>query len=111
MARKHGGLGIPNINNFWKSFRLSWFRRGINSKSTWFKLHTSEVSPYALDPAKSNFDSLNKARTKCKNPFWKELYSSLINCRLNVLQDFHEEYRHIQINGEPYITSNNDSIM
>ena len=51
-ARKHGGLGVPNINNFWKSLRLSWFRRAINSKSTWYKLHISEVSPFAFDPIK-----------------------------------------------------------
>ena len=79
--------------------------------STWSKLHSSEVSPFAFDPVKSNFDLLNKAKTKCKNPFWKELYSSLITCPLNVLQDFPEEYRYIPINGEPYITENNVSIM
>ena len=37
----------------------------------------------------------------CKNPFWKELYSSLITCRLNILQDFPEEYRYITINSKP----------
>ena len=91
--------------------RISWFRKGINSKSTWSKLHNSKVSQYAFDPVKSNFDLLNKAKTKCKNPFWKELYSSLITCQLNVLHDFPEEYRYIPINGEPYITENNVSIM
>ena len=35
MARKHGGLGVPNVNNFWKSLRMSWFRRAIHSESTW----------------------------------------------------------------------------
>ena len=91
MARKHGGLGVPNINNFWKSLRLSWFRRAINSESTWYKLHTYEVSPFAFDPVKSNHDSLMKAKSKCKNPFWKEMYASLITCRLNVLLDFPQE--------------------
>ena len=74
MAGRPGGLVVPNINNFWKSLRLSWFRREINSKSTWYKLHISEVSPFAFDPIKSNYDSLSKARSKCKNPFWKDAF-------------------------------------
>ena len=56
MARKHGGLGVPNINTFWKSLRLSWFRRSIYSESTWYKLYTHEVSPFAVDLVKSNYD-------------------------------------------------------
>ena len=58
MAIKHGGFGVSNINTFWKSLRMSWLRRSINSDSTWFKLHCHEVFPYAFDPEKSNYDSL-----------------------------------------------------
>ena len=61
----------------------------------------------AFDPQKSNFESLTKAKSKCSNPFWKEVYSSLIECRLNVLLNYPAEYRHIPINGEPLITCNN----
>ena len=62
--------------------------------------------PNAFDPIKSNFESLTKAKAKCKNPFWKEIYSSLIDCRLNVLLDHPAEYKYIPINGEPFITGN-----
>ena len=62
--------------------------------------------PAAFDPIKSNFESLNKAKVKCKNPFWKEIYSSLIDCRLNILLDYPDEYKYIPINGEPFITGN-----
>ena len=47
---------------------------------------------------------------KCMNPFWKEIYTSLLECRLNVLLDFPQEYRYVPINGEPHITSNGISI-
>ena len=107
MAVKEGGFGVPNMNIFWKSIRMSWLRRSIGSESTWFKLHQQEVYPNAFDPNKSNFESLNKAKVKCSNPFWKEVYSSLIECRLNVLLDHPSEYRYIPINGEPSITCNN----
>ena len=72
MTKQQGGLGILNINNFMRALRMSWFRRSIESKSTWSKLHRQEVSPHAFDPVKSNFDSLNKAKAICTNPFWKE---------------------------------------
>ena len=93
MAVKHGGFGVPNINTFWKSLRMSWLRRSINSDSTWFKLHCQKVFPYAFDPEKSNYDALTKAKAKCMNPFWKEIYASLLECRLNVLLDFPKEYK------------------
>ena len=71
MTVKEGGFGVPNVNVFWKAIRMSWLRRSIESESTWFKLHKQEVFPYAFDPSKSNFETLNKAKSKCKNLFWK----------------------------------------
>ena len=35
MTKQQGGLGIPNINNHWHALRMSWFRRSIDSRSTW----------------------------------------------------------------------------
>ena len=85
---------------------MSWLRRSISSDSTWFKLHSYEVFPNAFDPIKSNFESLTKAKVKCMNPFWKEVYSALLECWLNVLLDHPHVYRHVPINGEPHITNN-----
>ena len=34
MAVRDGGFGIPNINFFWKSIRMSWLRRLIDSEAT-----------------------------------------------------------------------------
>ena len=106
MAVKHGGFGVPIINTFWKSIRMSLFKRLISSDSTWFKLHHYEVFPNAFDPIKSNFESLSNAKSKCMNPFWKEIYSALLECRLNVLLNHPYEYRYVPINGEPHITNN-----
>ena len=39
MPKKLGGLGMADIDNFWKALRLSWFRRFLDPKSTWAKLH------------------------------------------------------------------------
>merc|ERR1711867_381349 len=97
--------GIPRVNLFWKAIQMSW---SVDSDSTWLRLHKQEVYPHAFDPHKSNFESLSKAKLICKYPFWKDVYSSLIDCRLNILLDFPNEYKHIPINGETLITGNNN---
>ena len=38
------------------------------------------------------------------------MYSSLLECRLNILLNHPQEYRHIPINGEPHITNNGVSV-
>ena len=110
MAVKDGGFGIPNINTFWKSIRMSWLRRLIFSEATWAKLHRYDVSPCSFDPCKSNFESIMNAKSKSTNLFWKEVYSSLLEVRQNVLLSHPQEYKYIPINGEPHITSNKVSV-
>ena len=85
MSVRNGGSGVPNIKTFWKAIRMSWLRKSICLESSWFKLHRHDVYPNVFDPQKSNFESLTNAKSKCVNPFWKEVYSSMIECRLNVL--------------------------
>ena len=80
MPIKEGRFGIPRVNLFWKAIRMSWLRRSAESDSTWLRLHKQEVYPHAFDPYKSNFESLSKAKSICKNPFWKDVYSLLIDC-------------------------------
>ena len=70
------------------------------------QLHNFETSPNTFNPISSNFESLNRAKMQCKNRFWRELYSSLIACRLNILKKYPEEFIFIPINGEPLITKN-----
>ena len=110
MAVRDGGFGIPNINSFWKAIRMSWLRRLIDSEATWAKLHRHEVAPCYFDPCKSNFVSISNAKRKSTNLFWKDVYGSLLDCRLNILVNYPQEYRYIPINGEPQITSNRVSI-
>merc|ERR1711895_124381 len=106
MAVKDGGFGIPNINTFWKAIRMSWLRRFIGSEATWAKLHRHEVAPFSFDPCKANFETIINAKRKTTNLFWKDVYGSLLDCRLNILVNYPQEYRYIPINGEPKITLN-----
>ena len=72
----------------------------------WAKMHRSETALHTFNPITSNFDGLTKARLLCKNSFWKEVYASLISCRLNILTKHPAELLTIPINDEPLITNN-----
>ena len=110
MSKKIGGLGMPNINIFWKSIRMSWLRRLVKSDATWAKLHKAETFPYTFNPINSTYEDLTKATTICKNSFWKDIYASLLLCRRNILTIHPEEFITLPMNGEPQITNNNIAI-
>ena len=44
------------------------------------------------------------------NPVWKEVYSSLLACRKNLIKASPPEFLTLPVNGEPYITKNNIAI-
>ena len=75
MSKKLGGLGMIDVNLFWKAIRLSWLRRIIDSKAMWAKLHKADTFTYTFNPLNSNYDDLVKAKTLCKNSFWKDIYA------------------------------------
>ena len=104
MLKKLGGLGMIDINLFWQALRMSWLRRQINSNATWAKLHRDETIPFTFNPISSNYEDLLKAKTVCKNSFWKDIYASLLLCRRNVLNIHPEEFITLPINREPQIT-------
>ena len=40
---KHGGLGMPDVANFWTAFKFSWLRRLLQSNSFWPKLFLKTI--------------------------------------------------------------------
>ena len=79
----------------------------LNEQADKMRLTTA---PNSVDPITSNFDCLTKARTVCKNQFWKDVYASLSTCRINILSKYSAEFITVPINFEPFIIKNNDSI-
>ena len=86
---------------------MSWLRRLITSKSTWAKLHRAETYPYTFDPYNSDQEGLTKVKEKTNNFFWKDVYTSLLQCRNSVITTHPEESITLPINGEFQITRNN----
>ena len=89
---------------------MSWLRRLINSNATWAKMHRADTFPYTFNASNSIYDDLVKAKTMCKNSFWKDIYASLLLCRRNVFNIHLEEFITLPINGEPQIPKNNIAI-
>ena len=73
-------------------------------------MHRAETFPYTFNPSNSNYNDLVKAKSLCKNSFWKDIYASLLICRRNILTIHPEEFITLPINGEPQITKNNKAI-
>ena len=78
--------------------------------STWANLHKLEISPNTFNPYNLNQEGLIKAKELTNNYFWKDVYASLLQCRLNVISLYPQEAISLPINGEPLITSNNCAI-
>ena len=90
-----------NVNFFLKAIRMSWLRRLITSKSTWANLHKLETFPNTFNPYNSNQERLIKAKEQTNNYFWKDVYASLLQCRLNVTSLYPQEAIHCLLMGSP----------
>ena len=101
---------MTDINLYWKAITMSWLRRLVKSNATWAKLHRADTFPYTFNPINSNYEELVKAKTMCKNSFWKDIYASLLLCRRNILTIHPEEFIRLPMNGKPLINNNNIAI-
>ena len=54
--RSTGGLGLPNLTDFFNSMGMTWFRRMGNSKSFWLTMLNEQIraKPYSI-PSLSEF--------------------------------------------------------
>ena len=44
LPEKIGGLGMPDIEEFWISLKYSWLRRLLNTNSFWPKIILNQIS-------------------------------------------------------------------
>ena len=85
LPEKNGGLGMPDMQKFWTSFKFSWLRRLITTTSFWPKIITSQVNK-VLESDLNIFEILQLGASKLlqmskqlKNEFWKQVFSSVID--------------------------------
>ena len=84
MSEKNGGLGLVDIKHFWTSLKFSWLRRLGNTSAFWPKILLNSIQKITM--AKTNINDLlylssgtiGKVLKRMKNPFWKQVLSSII---------------------------------
>ena len=73
-----GGLNLPDIENSWTAFKLSWFRRMQNSQGKWVKIFLSIARESAnISDVYDLFLKISTTENKCiakniSSVFWKE---------------------------------------
>ena len=84
--QSHGGLAIPNLQNFWDSLKLAWLPRLIQADDdcTWKRLALSKISFALRIPNLSaerlleeGPDSITRAAKAISNPFWQAVLTKM----------------------------------
>ena len=84
LPEKLGGLGMPDIENFWLAFKFSWLRRLLTSESYWPNILRQQISKiHKKDLSVSQLLELGpcllgKIGKSLKNIFWGQVLQSTI---------------------------------
>ena len=84
LPEKLGGLGMPDIEQFWQAFKFSWLRRLLTTNSFWPSILLNQVS-VIQDKNISSCQLLElgpclvlKIAKSLKNKFWAQVLSTTI---------------------------------
>ena len=84
LPAKNGGLGMPDISNFWLAFKFSWFRRLLTTEAFWPQLLLENISKYvnyqisACELLELGASKLLEISKCVKNPFWKQVLGTAV---------------------------------
>ena len=99
------GLGLQNLNNFWKALKLSWFRQTYNSNSFWLKLLAENTKLANVNNIMfSSMTELRQTFRKYNNPFWTQAFSALEQCSNYLLDTEPKNYLRTNILKNKSIT-------
>ena len=109
---KYGGLGMPDINNFWTAFHFSWFRRLLTSQSFWpqillksiFKITNTNLTICQL--MQLGASKLVEISKKLSNPFWKEVLKSSHSISVGMLFCFPQKLIYSPLFYNPLVVRN-----
>ena len=82
LPEKAGGLGFTDVHCFWQSLKFSWLRRLCYSGGFWPKLLELTVKTIVGVPVTTvkllqfGPSKLSDIGKKCRNNFWKQIFSS-----------------------------------
>ena len=78
-----GGLGMPDINTFWKAFKFSWLRRLILTRSFWPNILQDQIKDILgtnltlIEVCQLGASKLSVISKQIKNVFWKQVFADV----------------------------------
>ena len=116
LPEKLGGLNVPDVEQFWLSFKFSWLRRLLTTKAFWpnivlneiSNIQNSQVTPtelLQLGPA-----LLCNMGKKLKNKFWQQVLFSAMNITEGAIFSHPEKLSTSSFWYNPFIRRNNKVI-
>ena len=116
LSEKAGGLGILDVNSFWKSLKFSWLRRALNTTAFWPKilcLSVKRIEGYErtiselLQEGPIHLSNIGK---KMSNKFWKEVFCTINLFMQGALFCYPDKILTAPIWDNPSILQNNKAV-
>ena len=113
LPEKLGGLNVPDIENFWLSFKFSWFRRILSTTAIWPNILMSKLSSIynqPLDPSQLlqlGPAMLHNMSKKLTNTFWQQVLMSAQKIAEGAIFTFPEKVGCSSFWHNPIIKRNN----
>ena len=81
-----GGLNAPNISDFWKSLKFSWFRRFFTSENIWIHILVENlgIGKDLRDIMYGGPEMIKKMASTIKNAFWKETLAAIAEIQISI---------------------------
>ena len=116
LPENFGGLNMPDIENFWLSFKFSWLRRLLTTTAFWPHIFMNQVSkaqnnilyPYQLLQLGPSL--IRNIAKSVNNLFWKNVLLSAVNMTEGAVFTYPEKIGNSPFWYNPFIKRNNKCI-
>ena len=116
LPEKQGGLNVPDVEQFWLSFKFSWLCRLLTTQAFWPNIIIHEISQIQNSPLTSTDilqlgpALLGKIGKKLKNKFWQQVLFSAMNVTEGAIFCHPEKLSVSPFWHNPFIRRNNKVI-
>ena len=104
-----GGLNAPNIHDFWKSLKFSWFRRLFVSENIWIQILIENLGAGSdlRDIMHGGPEMIKKMALSIQNAFWKETLKAFADIQTSIQFNKAEKVLEFNIFGNYHFKSGN----
>ena len=116
LPEKFGGLNMPDIEQFWLSFKFSWLRRLLTTNAFWPHIVMNQISKVQNDIVNPSQllqlgpSLVQNIAKKITNLFWKQVLLSIVNMMEGAIFTYPEKIGNSPFWYNPFIKRNNKCI-